>query len=124
MLKLEYKRILEKYKVLLTEIYIKGKNIPIEYYTWYNMIISFSKNKNNNRIYVKFEGDIPIALLEYITKKYPTNDILYLYPRNKEDIKNCNTVLIHDLKDLSIFLEESSKFWQSIKKVEQEMILK
>lgn len=98
------------------------KNHYIEYYIWYNMLISFSKNKKNKRLYIKFEGEIPVSLIEYIESKYPDNEIQALYPRDKEDIKNCYNLLIDNTEDLYIFLKESRNYWIQIKNIEEEMV--
>ena len=98
------------------------KNHYIEYYIWYNMLISFAKNKKNKRLYIKFEGEIPISLIEYIEKKYPNNEIQALYPRDNEEIKDCYTILIDDTEDLYTFLKESRNYWIQMKNVEEEML--
>lgn len=100
----------------------KRKNHYIEYYVWYNMLISFTKNKKNNKLYIKFEGEIPIALIEYIEKRYPNNEILALYPRDKEDMKDCYNLLIDNTEDLDIFLKESRNYWKTIESLETEML--
>lgn len=100
----------------------KRKNHYIEYYVWYNMLISFTKNKKNNKLYIKFEGEIPIALIEYIEKRYPNNEILALYPRDKEDMKDCYNLLIDNTEDLDIFLKESRNYWKTIESLEIEML--
>ena len=100
----------------------KRKNHYIEYYVWYNMLISFTKNKKNNKLYIKFEGEIPIALIEYIEKRYPNNKILALYPRDKEDMKDCYNLLIDNTEDLDIFLKESRNYWKTIESLETEML--
>ena len=98
------------------------KNHYIEYYVWYNMLISFVKNKLNKKLYIKFEGDIPVSLIEYIENKYPENEIQALFPRDKEDIKNCYNILIDNTEDLYMFLKESRNFWISIENLEEEML--
>ena len=106
----------------MTESESETKRHYFEYYVWYNMLISFAKNKRNNIVYVKFEGEIPIALIEHIEKRYPDNEILALYPRDKEDMKDCYNLLIDNKKDLYIFLKESRNYWIRIECLEEEML--
>ena len=97
--KVDVRKILNDFKIYKHEVFTiddDDENLKIhhkEYYVWYNMIISFTKN--NKRLYVKFEGEIPVALIEYIEKRYPNNEILSLYPNRNEHIKNCYTVLVN-----------------------------
>lgn len=93
-----------------------------EYYVWYNMLISFTRNKKNNKLYIKFEGEIPIALIEYLEKRYPDNKMLALYPRDKENMKDCYNLLIDNTEDLYIFLKESRNYWISLECLEEEML--
>lgn len=106
----------------MSETETETKKHYIEYYVWYNMLISFAKNKRNNILYIKFEGEIPIALIEYIEKRYPDNEILALFPRDKEDLKDCYNLLIDNIKDLYIFLKESRNYWIRIQCLEEEML--
>lgn len=126
--KKEVRKIFKDFEIFQNKIYtIDDSNTNfethcIEYYVWYDMLISFSENKNNNILYLKFEGEIPVVLMEYIDKKYPNNEIQALYPRNKDDIKNCNVILINNIKDLYIFLKESRNYWINIEKIEKELL--
>lgn len=91
----------------------------IEYYIWYGMLISFIRKKPTQALYVKFEGEIPISLLEYIEKKYPYNEIETLYPKNEEDMKNCYKLLINNIYDLYLFLKESKDYWLNMEDIEK-----
>ena len=126
--KADVRKVLKDFEIYKHEVFTlddSDENFKMhykEFYVWYNMLISFVKNKRNKRLYVKFEGDIPIALIEYIEKRYPNNEILSLYPKNNEYIKNCYTVLINRIKDLYIFLKESRNYWIQMENIEEEFL--
>ncbi len=127
-IKNDARKVLKDFEIYKHEVFTiddneeERKTHYIEYYVWYNMLISFTRNKKNNKLYIKFEGDIPISLIEYLEKRYPDSEMLALYPRDTENMKNCYNLLIDNTEDLYIFLKESRNYWINLESLEEEML--